>query len=138
MTEMATTAELFFDACETGQGWEKCQSYCHSDATFASQAASLAAIDTVEAYTGWMSGLFGPIPAGQAEVMTFAVDEARNKVVVFGVFHGTHTTDGGPVPPTGKTMASDYAYDLVFEDGKIRHVTKIWNDVAAMQQLGWT
>jgi predicted ester cyclase len=138
MTEMATTAELFFDACETGQGWEKCQSYCHSDATFASQAAALTGIDTVEAYAGWMSGLFGPIPAGKAEVMTFAVDEARNKVVVFGVFHGTHTADGGPVPPTGKTMASDYAYDLVFEDGKIRHVTKIWNDAAAMQQLGWT
>jgi len=138
MTEMAQTAELFFDACETGQGWEKCQSHCHSDATFTSQATALTGIDTVEAYSEWMRGLFGPIPAGQAEVMSFAVDEARSKVVVFGVFHGTHTADGGPVPPTGKTMASDYAYDLAFEDGKIRHVTKIWNDAAAMQQLGWT
>ena len=138
MTEMAKTAEQFFNACETGQGWEKCQPYCHSDATFASQATALVGIDNLEAYTEWMRGLFGPIPAGQAEVMSLAVDEARNKVVVFGVFHGTHTADGGPVPPTGKTMASDYAYDLSFEDGKIRHVTKIWNDVAAMQQLGWT
>jgi len=34
-------------------------------------------------------------------------------------------------------VAADYVYDMSFEDGKIRHLTKIWNDVASMQQLGW-
>jgi len=26
---------------------------------------------------------------------------------------------------------------MVFEDDKVRHMSKIWNDGATMQQLGW-
>ena len=32
------TAREFFDACETGKGWEVCQQWCHSDASFDCQA----------------------------------------------------------------------------------------------------
>jgi predicted ester cyclase len=53
------------------------------------------------------------------------------------VFEGTHTGEGGPVPPTGKSVATDYCYCLEIEDDRIRHMTKIWNDGVAMQQLGW-
>ena len=28
------TAQAFFEACESGEGWEGCSAYCHSDATF--------------------------------------------------------------------------------------------------------
>lgn len=52
------------------------------------------------------------------------------------VFHGTHTAPG-PVPPTGKTVASDDAYVMQMEGGKVRHMTKIWNDGAAVRALGW-
>ena len=137
MTEIAETAEAFFDACETGGGWEKCQQYCHPNATFAAQAAALEGVDSLQAYADWMKGLLTPVPDGLAEVRSFAVDEARHKVVVYGVFHGTHTGEGGPVPPTGKSVAADYVYDMSFEDDKIRHMTKIWNDAATLQQLGW-
>ena len=137
MTGIVETAEAFFEACETGGGWEKCQQYCHPDATFAAQAAALEGVDNLQAYTEWMKGLLTPVPDGRAEVQSFAVDEARGKVVVYGVFRGTQTGEGGPVPPTGKTVAADYVYDMSFDDDKIRHMTKIWNDVASMQQLGW-
>ena len=49
-----------------------------------------------------MKGLLVPLPDGNAEVRSFAVDEARNNVAVFGVFRGTHTGEGGPVPRPGK------------------------------------
>jgi len=137
MTEIQKTAEAFFDACETGGGWEKCQQYCHPDATFAAQAAALEGVDDVRTYTEWMKNLFTPVPDGRAEIRSFAVDEARNKVIVYGVFHGTQTGEGGPVPPTGKSVAADYVYDMSFDADKIRHMTKIWNDGATMQQLGW-
>ena len=84
-----------------------------------------------------MKDLFTPLPDGRAEVRSFAADEVRNKVSVYAVFHGTHTGEGGPVPPTGKSAAADYVYDIAFEGDKIRHMTKIWNDAATMQQLGW-
>ena len=35
---------------------------------------------------------------------------------------------GGPVPPTGKSVAADYVYAMEFDGDLIRHLTKIWND----------
>jgi predicted ester cyclase len=137
MSTIEETAELFFEACETGKGWAGCQQYCHPDATFAAQADALADVTTLEAYTEWMLGLMKILPDGKAEVRSFAVDVTRNNVAVFGVFHGTHTGDGGPMPPTGKSAEADYVYVMDFDGDKIRHMTKIWNDGMTMRQLGW-
>ena len=41
------------------------------------------------------------------------------------------------MPPDGKSASTDYVYVMDFEDGRIRHMTKIWNDGVAMEQLGW-
>ncbi len=38
---------------------------------------------------------------------------------------------------TGKSAEADYVYVMDFDGDKIRHMTKIWNDGFAMQQLGW-
>ena len=87
------------------KGGQGCQPYCHPGATFARQADALADVTTLEAYTEWMKGLMAILPDGTAEVRSFAVDEARHNVAAFGVFRGTHTGEGGPVPPTGKSAA---------------------------------
>jgi len=137
MSSMKEFAEKFFDACETGKGWEACKEYCHPDATFSAQAGALGDVKTVEAYTEWMKGLFTPVPDGRYELRSFAVDEERGNVLAFAVFHGTHTGDGGPVPPTGNHVAADYVYVMDFEGDRIRHMTKIWNDTVSLQQLGW-
>ena len=84
-----------------------------------------------------MKGLFTPVPDGQYEVRSFAVDEDRNNVAAYGVFRGTHTGTGGPVPPTGKRVEADYVYVMQFDGDKIRHMTKIWNDGISLKQLGW-
>lgn len=137
MSERLETGRLFFEACETGKGWEGCAEYCHPDATFSAQAAALAEINTLEAYTEWMKGLLTPIPDGRYELKFFAEDEERSCVAAYAVFHGTQTGPGGPVEPTGKTVAADYVYAMGFEDGRIRHMTKIWNDSHTLQQAGW-
>jgi predicted ester cyclase len=137
MTSIRDTAERFFDACETGGGWEVCKKYCDPDATFSAQAEALAGIDSLQAYTEWMKGLLTPVPDGRYEVRSFAVDKDRNNVAVYGVFCGTHTGDGGPVPPTGKRVEADYVYVMEFEGDRIRHMTKIWNDSVSLKQLGW-
>jgi predicted ester cyclase len=137
MSVMKERAEKFFDLCETGKGWEACKEFCHPDATFSAQAGALADVTTLEGYTDWMKGLFTPMPDGRYELRSFAVDEARNNVSAFAVFHGTHTGEGGPVPPTGKSVAADYVYVMEFEGDRIRHMTKIWNDGFSFQQAGW-
>ncbi len=137
MSSIRETAERFFEACETGKGWEVCKQDCHPGAGFAAQAEALAEIDTLEAYTEWMKNLLIPMPDGRYELRSFAVDEERNSVTAFGVFRGTHTGQGGPVPPTGKSLEADYVYVMEFDGNKIRHMTKIWNDGISMKQLGW-
>ena len=101
------------------------------------QADALAEVTTLEGYTEWMKGLLTPIPDGRYELTAFAADAERGTVVATAVFHGTQSGPGGPVAPTGKTVASDYAYVMTFEGDRIRHMTKIWNDVPALRQLGW-
>ena len=134
---MSRTAHEFFDACETGKGAEACASYMHNHATFSCQADALENVQSLAHYCNWMKGLLGPIPDGRYELKAFAVDEQRSEVIAAAVFHGTNTGDGGPVPPTGQTVASDYAYVIRFDGDKISHMTKIWNDVHAMRQVGW-
>ena len=132
-----TTARAFFEACETGQGWKGCAQFCHDGASFECQADALADTTTLEAYADWMKGLLTPVPDGNYELKGFAADEARDTVLAFAVFHGTQSGEGGPVPPTGNSVAADYVYAMKFEGDKIRHMTKIWNDVISLRQLGW-
>jgi predicted ester cyclase len=138
MSAILETAKLFFEACETGKGWEGCKEYCHPNAGFSAQTGALAGITTLEGYSEWMKGLFTPIPDGGYELRFLAVDEPRRSVAAYAVFHGTQTGPGGPVAPTGKTIAADYVYVMVFEGARIQHMTKIWNDTVSMQQLGWS
>jgi steroid delta-isomerase-like uncharacterized protein len=137
MSSIRETAEQFFEACDSGAGWEGCRAFCHDGATFSVQAGALQGIETVEGYTDWMKGLLGPLPDARYEVRSFAVDEARQNVAAYGVFRGTHTGEGGPVPPTGKAAETDYVYVMDFDGDRIRHLTKIWNDAVCLQQLGW-
>ncbi len=137
MTAMTDTARAFFDACETGKGWDSCAQYCKADATFSAQAEPLMEVTSLADYTEWMKGILGPIPDGHYELKSFAVDKERNSVCVFAVFRGTHTGDGGPVPATGKSAASDYVYAIEFDGDRISHMTKIWHSGIALQQLGW-
>lgn len=137
MNPISETAEKFFDACETGKGWGVCRDYCHPDATFSCQADALGEIETLQEYTEWMKGLLSPVPDGNYEIRSFAVDESRNNVSAYAVFRGTHTGEGGPIPPTGQKVEADYVYVMDFDGDRIKHMTKIWNDGISLKQLGW-
>ena len=84
-----------------------------------------------------MKGLLTPIPDGSYEIRSFATDDERQSVCAFGVFSGTHTGEGGPIPASGNKVTSDYVYAMEFEGGKLRHMTKIWHSGWALKQLGW-
>ena len=134
---ITTVAAAFFDACETGKGWEVCSAYCTPSATFSAQAEPLLDVKTLEHYTEWMKGIMKVLPDAHYEVKSFAADIARNNVIAYAVFSGTHTGQGGPVPPTGCRVSTDYVYVMQFEGDKIAHMTKIWNAGLALKELGW-
>ena len=116
-------AEKFFEACETGKGWKRCEKYCYDNASFSAEAVPLEDIKTLEGYTEWMRVLFDRVSDVSYDVKAFAADDPRDVILVFGVFHGTPIGDG---PQT--SFSTSYVYSIEFEGSKIRHLTKIWND----------
>ena len=137
MSSITQVASKFFEACETGKGWEGCKEFCQPDASFSAQAEPLVDVNSVEQYAEWMKGLLTFVPDGRYELKSMATDDERNNVCAYGVFSGTHTGEGGPCPPTGKSTSSDYVYVMDFDGDKIRHMTKIWHSGLAMKDLGW-
>lgn len=136
-TDITKIAFDFFDACETGRGWDVCKAFCHDDASFSAQADALADIATLEGYVEWMKNLLVPLPDGNYDLKSFATDTENNIVVACAVFNGTHTGDGGPVPPTNQKATADYVYCMKFDGDRITHMTKIWNDGITLRELGW-
>lgn len=98
-TSITGVAEAFFDTCETGKGWEVCRAYCTPNATFSAQAEPLLDVKTLAQYTDWMKGMLTVLPDARYEVKSFATDNSRSNVAAYGIFYGTHTGQGGPVPP---------------------------------------
>jgi predicted ester cyclase len=92
-------------------------------------------VKTLAQYTDWIKGILTVLPDAHYEVRSFATDIVRNNVAAYGIFYGTHTGDGGPVPPSSRRIATDYVYVMQFEDDKIRHMTKIWNAGLALKDL---
>ncbi len=137
MSDSRETALGFYHACESGSGWAGCAEFCTPDAGFSAQAGAIAEMETLEAYCDWMKGVVTILPDASYELKAVGADEENDRVTIFGVFSGTHTGEGGPVPPTGKKTESDYVYVADMRDGKIASVTKIWNDGWAFGQLGW-
>jgi hypothetical protein len=132
-------ATKFFHACESAKGWAGCEAYVGDCASFEAQSEPLVEIVTVKDYCEWMAG-FGntTVPGCSYDLHTSSYDEDTGTAVFFATFHGKHTGEGGPVPPTQKETASHYVYALTMNaDGKVAKMVKIWNAPWAMRELGW-
>jgi len=131
-------ARKFFVACEAPEGWEGCKPFVAEGASFTAQSEPLTGINTIEAYCDWMAAI-GTVtaPGATYDLHTSSYDEATKTAVFFATYHARHTGEGGPVPPTGKRIDSDYVYVMEFDGDRIKHMTKIWNDAVALKALGW-
>jgi len=137
MATITSLAKEFFEACETGKGWEACSEYCTPDATFSAQSEPLLEVKTLAQYTDWMRAILTVFPDGRYELKSFATDDERHNVCAYAVFHATHAGEGGPVAPTGLSMSTDYVYVMQFAGEKIAHMTKIWHSGLALKAVGW-
>jgi hypothetical protein len=132
-------AKTFFHNCESGKGWEACNDYVADSAKFSCQSAALAEVKDVKTYVDWIFGLSTvTMPGCSYDVHASAYDEDSNTAVFFATFSGTHSGDGGPIPPTNKTTHTEYVYALKMNgEGKVESMTKVWNAPWALRELGW-
>ena len=116
------TARAFFDACDYGKGWSACKKYCHPDATFETEAETLANVDTMEIYCDWMVDALAMFDENvEIEVKAEAHDQTRDIVLIYAEIRGNVII--GPKPMFAKT---DYVYVIQFDEEKIKHMTKVW------------
>ncbi len=129
----------FFHACESLRGWAGCEPYVAPGASFSAQSEPLADIDTVQGYTEWMATVgSGPLPGCSYDLHASAWDEATRTALFFATFNGTHTGEGGPVPPTNRSISTEYVYVLTMnDDDKVGRMVKVWNAAWALTELGW-
>jgi hypothetical protein len=132
-------AQKFFTACEAPEGWSGCQPYVAEGASFRAQSEPLVDIKTVQAYCDWMLSIGQKTaPGATYDLHTSSFDETTNTAVFFATYHGRHTGEGGPVPPTNKETHTDYVYVLTMNaDNKVASMVKVWNAPWAMRELGW-
>ena len=132
-------AKTFFHNCESAKGWDACKSYVEGNGKFKAQSEALIGVDNIKDYVEWMAGLGNiTMPECSYKLHTSAYDDAGNTAIFYATFTGTHSGEGGPIPPTNKTTNSDYAYALKMNDqGKVESMTKIWNSSWALRELGW-
>lgn len=133
------TATNFFHACEGLKGWEGCKQYVAPAAKFTAQSEPLVGIDTVEGYAEWMAGLgINLMPGCSYDLHSSAYDESTRTALFFATFIGTHSGEGGPVPPTNKQTNSHYVYVLSLDENDlISSMVKVWNAPWALAELGW-
>ena len=117
-----TTAGAFFEACDYGKGWSSCRSYCHENASFETEAETLAEINTLDTYCDWMVEALAMFDATvEVEVKSEAYDVKKDIALIYAEIRGNVII--GPEPMFMKT---DYVYAINFNGKKISHVTKIW------------
>lgn len=131
-------ARAFFDACETPLGWAGCREFVNGDGEFMAQSEPVANLRTIREYSDWLHGFgTGPARGARYTLHASAFDAANTTALFFATYHATHSGEGGPVPPTGRTTNSHYVYAVRVQGGKVSAMTKIWNSGWALAELGW-
>ena len=102
MADITTVAKRFFEACESGKGWEGCRAYCMPNASFSAQSEPLAEIRTLQAYADWMKGLLAFMPDGRYVVKSFATDSERTTSPPMAYFPPPTPAMAAPVRPPAK------------------------------------
>ena len=118
-----TVARAFFDACDFGKGLDGCKQFCHSDASFETEAETLANIDTLAIYCDWMIDALAMLDKDvKVKVKAIAHDRDTDIVLIYGEIEGTVTIGPEPMP-----MKTDYVYALHFKKVKFVMYRKFGN-----------
>ena len=108
MSDITETARVFFDAVETGKGWEGCRAWCTPDAGFSAQTEPLAEIRTLADYAEWMKGLLVFVPDGALRTVPLgALHDGEQYLVArhaVAVTPGLSLVDPRPLEPEGARL----------------------------------
>jgi hypothetical protein len=121
-------AHLFVDACETGKGWNACNSLCHAEATFSCNAGKNPYGKTLAAYTDYLKAQLSLGVTCGVSVQHLDVYDTLASTYAVAKVRRAHTQDCNSAPSTNSQNEFNYSLILEFEREKIRHVSRISNE----------
>jgi len=125
--------ERFIEAANAHQ-YEVLDELLTPDFTRHSQATPEVQVRSREDMKSFLREDASVFPDGRVVLERTIVDGQR--VAFQGTYTGTQKGPMGPLPPTGRTMALDVSGVFRTERGRIAELWIVWNDLAALAQLG--
>ena len=117
---MLDVAENFFWPGEEGKGQEACKGYCHTNATFKTDADTLTHLDRLEDYVAWMKDAHSMLANTKFEIKSILEGIKRGMVLIYAIIYADNILGEEPQP-----IETEYVYAMKFEENKIIHITKI-------------
>ena len=91
-------------------------------------------VNNLEQFVEFMRADVAVCPDSRVEVQQMVAEGDR--VAIWATYTGTQEGAMGPFPPSGKQMVLEFAAIFRIEDHKIAEFWVIWDNMAALAQLG--
>lgn len=91
-------------------------------------------VRSLEEFKAFLEADFAAVPDSK-QTCPMLITEG-DLVATWCRYEGTQEGAFGPFPPSGKRLSLDYAGFLRVEDGKIAEIWVVWDNLAALTQLG--
>lgn len=99
-----------------------------------SQSTSGIEVRSLEDFKAFLRSDFSVVPDSEIECPMVVAE--GDLMATWCTYQGTQEGQMGPFPPSGQRLNLDFASVLRFEEGKIAELWVVWDNLAALTQLG--
>ena len=123
-----------FVAAGNNRDYDRLSKYVADDVVRHCQATPGLEVNNLDQFIAFMEADVAICPDSRVDVQQMVADGDR--VAIWATYTGTQEGAMGPFPPSGKQMVLEFAAIFRFEESKIAELWVLWDNMAALAQLG--
>jgi steroid delta-isomerase-like uncharacterized protein len=123
-----------FVAAGNNRDYDRLGKYVADDVVRHCQATPGLEVTSLGQFIAFMEADVAVCPDSRVDVQQVVAEGDR--VAIWATYTGTQEGAMGPFPPSGKQMVLEFATIFRFEESKIAEFWVIWDNMAALAQLG--
>jgi steroid delta-isomerase-like uncharacterized protein len=123
-----------FVAAGNNRDYARLSKYVSDDVVRHCQSTPGLEVSNLDQFIAFMKADAAVCPDSRVNVQQLVAEGDR--VAIWATYTGTQEGAMGPFPPSGKEMVLEFAAIFRFEDNKIAELWVIWDNMAALSQLG--
>ena len=123
-----------FVTAGNNRDYDRLSKYVADDVVRHCQATPGLEVSSLDQFIAFMEADAAVCPDSRVDVRQMVAEGDR--VAIWATYTGTQEGAMGPFPPSGKQMILEFAAIFRFEESKIVEFWVIWDNMAALSQLG--